>query len=268
VLGISIRANWDFEKVINLIIDLNIDLCEIQLDNTIFKFQEDRKKTIKLINKLYSSDLQLSFHLSFIDLNIASLDNKIRYYTSKLLRKEIMFVKKWNPFYIVVHTGKISNTFYEVPSVKEKAHKQQIKTISELIKISNIYSIPFAIENRQKSSTSGLIQNINDIQYYNQLFPTLQYVLDIGHLNTFYTDPNALLEEIKVICDFPIIAIHLSNNFGKDTHGSLEDGTIPIKSLFSKVPSLKEKCLIIENKLFKNTLESLDFLYNLIIGKA
>lgn len=265
MLGISIRANWDFKRVLNSIIDLNIDLCEIQLDNPIFKFKEYQKKTIKLINKLNSSDFQLSFHLSFIDVNIASLDDKIRYYTSRLLRKEIMFVKKWDPLYIVVHTGKISDTFYQIPSVKEKAHKQQIKTISELIKICDFNSIPLAIENRQKSTTTGLIENVNDIQYYSQIFPTLHFLLDIGHLNTFYIDSNALLEDISIFCNYPIIALHLSNNFGKDIHGSLEEGTIPIKLLFSKVPCFKKKNLIVENKSFKNALQSLDFLLNRVI---
>ena len=241
MIGISIRANWDFKKVLNSIIDLNIDLCEIQLDNPIFKFQEHRSKTIKLINKLYSTDLQLSFHLSFIDINIASLDNNIRYYSSRLLRKEIKFVKKWKPLYIVVHTGKISDTFYKIPSIKEKAHEQQIKTISELIQTSSFYSIPLAIENRQKSKTMGLIENVNDIHYYSRLFPSLHFLLDLGHLNTFYSDSNALIEDIEIICDLPIIAIHLSNNFGKDTHETLEEGTILIRKLFSKIQSLKKK---------------------------
>ncbi|MFW9866860.1 MAG: TIM barrel protein [Candidatus Thorarchaeota archaeon] len=268
MLGISIRANWDIEKVIDSIINLKIDLCEVQLDNPIFKFQENQKKLIKLINKIHSSDVHLSFHLSFIDLNIASLDNKLRYYSTKVLIKEIRFVKRWNPSYVVVHTGKISDTFFEMPSVKENAHKQHVKSISELINISNIHKIPFAIENRQKSRTSGLIQNVNDIRHYNQLFPTLQYVLDIGHLNTFYTNLNMLFKEISLICEFPLIAIHLSNNYGKDTHRSLADGSIPFKTLFSKIPALKEKFLIIESSSFKDSLESLDFLHNLNIGKV
>ena len=265
MIGISIRANWDFKKVLNSIIDLNIDLCEIQLDNPIFKFQEHRSKTIKLINKLYSTDLQLSFHLSFIDVNIASLDNNIRYYSSRLLIKEIKFVRKWKPLYIVAHTGKISDTFYKIPSIKEKAHKQQFKTISELIQKSSSYSIPLAIENRQKSMTEGLIENISDIHYYNRLFPSLHFLLDLGHLNTFYSDSNILIEDIETICELPIIAIHLSNNFGKDTHGSLEKGTIPIRELFSKAQWLKKKYLIIENNSLKDTMQSLDFLYNKVI---
>ena len=97
MIGISIRANWDFEKIINLIVNLNIDFCEIQLDNPIFKFQELQAKAIKLIDKLYSKDLQLAFHLSFIDLNLASLDHKIRSYSSKLLKKEIEFIKEDYP---------------------------------------------------------------------------------------------------------------------------------------------------------------------------
>lgn len=264
MLGISIRANWDFEKVLNTIFDLNIDMCEIQLDNPIFKFQKHRKKAIKLIDNLYSSDLLLSFHLSFIDVNIASLDNRMRYYTSKLLKKEIRFVKNWDPVYVVIHTGKISDTFYQIPSIKEKAHKQQIKTISELIKICDYNSILLAIENRQKSTTAGLIENANDIQYYSQKLPKLHFILDIGHLNTFYTDSSAILGDIKVFCDFPIIALHLSNNFGKDTHESLEEGTISFKSLFSKVPDFRKKYLIVENKSYNSALQSLDFLLNTI----
>ncbi|MFX0137953.1 MAG: TIM barrel protein, partial [Candidatus Hodarchaeota archaeon] len=210
MLGISLRANWDYEKVINSISDLNIDLCEIQLDNPLFKFQEHRNRTTKLIDKLHSSDLQLSFHLSFIDVNIGSLDNKIRFYTTRLLQKEILFVKKWDPLYTVIHTGKISDIFYQMPSIKKKAHKQQIKTITELIKLSDFFSIPLAIENRQNSRTSGLIENVEDIRYYSQKFPSLRFLLDIGHLNTIYTDSNALLEDLQIICEFPIIAIHLS----------------------------------------------------------
>jgi len=266
MLGISIRANWDFEGILNSILNLNIDICEIQLDNPIFKIPKYRKNSIELINKLNSSGIQLSFHLSFIDVNIASIDNNMRYSASKLLEKEIVFIKRWDPLYTVVHTGKISNTFYQVPSVKVKAHKQQIKTISELMKISDFYSIPLALENRQKSTTTGLIENVNDILYYNKIFPDLNFLLDIGHLNTFYIDSNALIEDIPIIFDFPIIAIHLSNNFGKDTHGSLEEGTIPIKALFSKVPSFKKKNLIIENKSVKKTLQSLDFLLNEVLG--
>ena len=235
MIGISIRANWDIEKILDSILDLNIDFCEIQLDNPIFKFKEHESKAIKLIDKLFSKDLQLSFHLSFIDLNIASLDSEIRCYSSRLLRKEIKFVKKWKPLYIVVHTGKISDTFYKIPSIKEQAHKQQIKTISELIKTSSSYSIPFAIENRQKSLTTGLIEKLSDIHYYNRIFPSLYFLLDIGHLNTFYLDSNALIEDIKTICDFPLVGIHLSNNFGKDTHGILEEGTIVFIKLFGKI---------------------------------
>ncbi|MFX0138444.1 MAG: TIM barrel protein [Candidatus Hodarchaeota archaeon] len=268
MIGISIRANWDFEKILNSIIDLNIDFCEIQLDNPIFKFKENQIKAIKLLDKLYSNGLQLSFHLSFIDLNIASLDNKLRCYSSKLLSKEIKFVKKWKPLYIVVHTGKISDTFYKIPSIKEKAHKQQIKTISELLKASSSYSIPFAIENRQKSLTTGLIEKLSDFHYYNQIFHSLYFLLDIGHLNTFYFDSNALIEDIKTICDFPMIGIHLSNNFGKDTHGNLEEGTILFTKLFSKIQNLKKKNLIIENKLLTDTLQSLDFLNKKVLGKT
>ncbi|MFX1310424.1 MAG: TIM barrel protein [Promethearchaeota archaeon] len=268
MIGISIRANWDFEKILNSIIDLNIDFCEIQLDNPIFKIKEHQSKAIKLIDKLFSKDLQLSFHLSFIDLNIASLDNKIRCHSSRLLRKEIKFVKKWNPLYIVVHTGKISDTFYKIPSIKEQAHKQQIKTISELIKTSNSYSIPFAIENRQKSLTTGLIEKLCDFDYYNRIFPSLNFLLDIGHLNTFYFDFNALIEDIRNICDFPLVGIHLSNNYGKDSHGNLEEGTILFIKLFLKVQCLKKTNLIIENKSLKDALKSLDFLYNKVIGNT
>lgn len=268
MIGISIRANWDFKKVLNSILDLNLDLCEIQLENPIFKFQEHRSKVIKFINKLYSTDLQLSFHLSFIDVNIASLDNNIRYYSSRLLSKEIKFVRRWKPLYIVAHTGKISDTFYKIPSIKEKAHKQQFKTISELMKTSSSYSIPLAIENRQKSMTEGLIKNINDIHYYNNLFPSLHFLLDLGHLNTFYSDSNTFIEDIDTICNLPIIAIHLSNNFGKDTHGRLEKGTIQIRKLFAKVKCLKKKYLIIENNSLKDAIQSLDFFNNKVIEKT
>ncbi len=260
MIGISIRANWDFEKILKSIIDMNIDFCEIQLDNPLFKFQEHQNKATNLLDEFYSNNLQLSFHLSFIDLNIGSLDNKIRNCSIRLLKKEINFVKKWKPLYIVVHTGKISDTFYKIPSIKEKAHKQQIKTISELLKTSSSYSIPFAIENRQKSLTTGLIEKLSDFHYYNRIFPSLYFLLDIGHLNTFYLDSNVLIEDIKTICDFPIIGIHLSNNFGKDTHGILEEGTILFTKLFSKVKNLRKKNLIIENKSLKDALKSLNFL--------
>jgi sugar phosphate isomerase/epimerase len=159
-----------------------------------------------------------------------------------------------------MHTGKISDTFHQMPSIKEKAHKQQVKTISEVIKLCNVKSIPLAIENRQRSTTTGLIENVKDIHYYSQKFPSLHFLLDIGHLNTFYTDSNALLEEIYRFSDFKIIALHLSNNSGNDTHRSLEEGTIPIELLFSEIPDLKKKILIIENKSFKKSLKSLDFL--------
>ena len=167
-----------------------------------------------------------------------------------------------------MHTGKISDTFYKIPSIKEQAHKQQIKTISELIKISSSYSIPFAIENRQKSLTTGLIEKLSDFDYYNRIFPSLNFLLDIGHLNTFYFDSNALIDDIKIICDFPLVGIHLSNNFGKDTHGNLEEGSILFIKLFSKVQNLKKKNLIIENKSLKDAIKSLDFLYNKIIEKT
>ncbi len=147
------------------------------------------------------------------------------------------------------------------------AHKQQAKSLSELIITSNSYSIPFAIENRQKSLTVGLIENLNDFRYYYRIFPSLCFLLDIGHLNTFYTDPNALIETIKDICDFPMVGIHLSNNFGKDTHGTLEEGTIHFTHLFSKVQNLTKKNLIIENKSLKDALRRLDFLTKKVLEK-
>lgn len=261
MIGISIRASWDFQIAIKKLRGYNFDFFEIQLDNPIFKFPEWQANAIKILDELKKENVHLAFHLSFIDTNIASLDEDIRYNTNKVLEDEISFSKQWDPLYFLAHTGKISETFFQNAVIKEKANEQQRKTIGELLKFQSSSLIPLAIENRQKSNTVGLIEKNDDMQYYHNIFPNIHFVLDLGHLNTHFNNPDTLLGEVKQMSDLPIIAVHLSNNYGQDTHETLENGTILITQLFSEIKSFQKKLLIIENKTLKDALKSIEFLH-------
>ena len=264
MIGLSVRAAWDIKNSVSDLVNFDVDYYEIQLDNPIFKFPELIKQASTLLETLTAENKPLAFHLSYIDVNIAALDEGIRRSASLVLKQELEFVRGWNPLYVVIHTGKVSETFSKNQSVLERAHSQQKATITELLELATNYSIPLALENRQKSSTIGVIQRVKDISYYCQLFPSLHFVLDLGHLNTFHEEPETYLSELEPISNLPVIALHLSNNWGKDTHEMVTEGTAPITEMFSRYPCLKLKYLTIENKTIGQSVQSLDFLKNML----
>ena len=78
MIGVSLRASWDLNRPVTDFISLfEVDYFELQLDNPLFLLEKNRERAIAFIDEL-ASHKPISFHLSYINVNSASLNEKMR----------------------------------------------------------------------------------------------------------------------------------------------------------------------------------------------
>jgi endonuclease IV len=264
VIGVSLRASWDLNRPASDFVSLfDVDCFELQLDNPLFLFEKNREKAIEFIDEL-ASHKPLSFHLSYINVNPAALNETMRKATSKVLREQLSFISRWSPLYAVYHTGERFPVYLN-DYLLAVAQEQQRKTIEEVLGEATTNSIPLAMENYPKWFSEGLITNFEEMKSLQELYKELHFLIDLGHLNTITDGSSSFIDELGKILDLSVIAFHLSNNFGeKDTHEPLNNGTMPLAETLSTYPVMNEKCLTLENKTIEDTLKSLETLNRLI----
>ncbi|MCG3218841.1 MAG: sugar phosphate isomerase/epimerase [Candidatus Heimdallarchaeota archaeon] len=264
VIGVSLRASWELNRPASDFLSLfEVDFFELQLDNPLFLFEKNRAKAIEFIDKL-AVHKPLSFHLSYINVNPASFNEKMRKATSMILQEQLSFISRWSPVYAVFHTGDRFPVYLK-DSLLQVAQEQQKKTIEEVLEVANNYSITLAMENYPKWFSEGLVTNYEEMKSLQEIYNELNFLIDLGHLNTITKGPNEFVEELGKILDLPVIAFHLSNNFGEiDSHEPLTNGTVPLAEIFNTYTMIKEKYLALENKTIEDTLESLEILNRLI----
>jgi len=167
---------------------------------------------------LETTNLQLSLHLPFSDLNLASLNVHI---WEETLRQQIEYMERAAPFIevAVVHPGHLSPLSIQLPDLAWKKNLEGIERLCEtaadlgiVICVENMVNMKF-IFGRHASEIEGMIETIDA--------DNLAIVFDIGHANT-----NDMIDEFIKLKE-KMRHVHAHDNHGeRDEHLPIGEGTI------------------------------------------
>ena len=175
---------------------------------------------------LESYNLKYSIHSPFMDVNIASLQEKSRLNSMEQLKASIDLANKIDAETVVVHPGLMP--FLARP-FEDKVYEIANEGIKELGDYGKDLGVTAAIENMP--TFEGMIyqslEKLDKLLCENEMFMTL----DIGHANHVgYSADEMYFDSIK--------HIHAHDNFGDDdSHLALGEGNIDLKHVINTFES-------------------------------
>ncbi len=222
----------------------------------IFAEAEHRLPTVESLFRemMPSYNLSYSIHAPISDINIASLNERIREDSILEILTTAETAASLGIELITIHPGLTSMS---VPYMEEKAMEKAKRSLSSIDRISSQYGVTIAVENMP----SFPFMLGHTAEEMNELIGStnLGFCLDIGHGNTTgQTD-----ELIKAFRD-RLVNIHIHDNHGEmDEHLTLGEGDIDFKSIISSLKGYTGN-YVIESKSFPSAVESQDYLRPLL----
>ncbi len=209
----------------------------------------------KLKNVIETTNLVLTLHLPFSDLNLASLNHPIWKETvrqmSRCLERASEFVEL-----AVVHPGHLSPLGTQIP---EMAWRQNIEGLQIICDTADDHSIKVGVENmvnmpfilgKQPGEISGIIESLER--------ENAGMTLDIGHANT-----NGMVDQFLEDLS-KVIHIHLHDNKGRsDEHLELGKGNIDWRKVIGRLRGYRGR-VVIEARTVREGTASLKYLDNIV----
>lgn len=210
-------------------------------------------KTLPLIRDiLETTNLELTLHLPFSDLNLASLNQPIWDETLRQHRQCLNIAKDFIKL-AVVHPGHLSPLGMQLPDMAWKQNLSGLQALCTyasdlgiLIGVENMINMPY-IYGRHAGEILGMIESVS--------MENIGLTLDFGHANT-----NDLIDQFLEVDLSKIIHIHLHDNHGKkDEHLSLGKGNIDWRKVLRKLQNFKGR-LVAEARTVGEGAESLKYI--------
>lgn len=196
-----------------------------------------------------SYDLSYSIHAPIFDVNIASINEKMRQESVVQISSTLRFATQMGIEMVTIHPG-----YYPmgVRGFESRAEDKLIKSIAELDKMSNNLGVKLALEN-MANQDSIIGKTADELSRYID-GTDLGICFDVGHANT-----NGQIESILGLRD-RIINVHLHDNDGlTDSHSSLGDEKIDFAKIFQAVKGYTGN-FIIEARTIDSALKSRNYL--------
>ena len=222
----------------------------------IFSEAEHRLQPLvsRFIDLMPSYNLSYSIHAPISDINIGSLNERIREDSVIEILTTAETAANLNIDTVTIHPGL---SCMAVPYMEEKAAEKARKSLGSIDRIASEYGIRIAVEN-MPAFPFMLGRTAEELKYLLD-GTNLSFCFDIGHANT--TDQ--IDEIIKEFGD-RFVNVHIHDNNGEhDEHLTLGEGSIDFKSVLAKLGNYREN-FIIESKSFPSAVESQDYLRSLL----
>jgi sugar phosphate isomerase/epimerase len=190
-----------------------------------------------------SYNLEISIHAPFSDLNIASLNERIRQESLAQVFEAIKVGDFLNAKLVNIHPGRLSplGLFF-----KEKAWETNIQSLKEIVDFAGGYEIQICLENTP-NYFGVFCCEIEEIKRVLEQVErdSLKLTLDIGHANTC-GKVGEFIKELKG----GIFHVHVHDNDGKDDlHAEVGTGNINFVRIFRMLRKIGyENCVIVETQ--------------------
>ncbi|MEM2971159.1 MAG: sugar phosphate isomerase/epimerase family protein [Candidatus Bathyarchaeia archaeon] len=227
-----------FKKMTKHLTETQTSYIEI-VDDGFHALNKQRVLTLKNVGVSYG--LKYSVHAPFADINIASPSKSMLKAMLKRLEQSIANANALNAYIWVFHPGLATGISMFYPSMD---WLQNLKSIGQLLKIAEDYSVKIAIENVPEPYPF-LMKNVEQFtKFYNEIDAEIGLVLDVGHANL--NGQTALF--IKTFSN-KIVHIHAHDNNGRsDQHLGIGYGTINWKSFGDMLKDIGyDKVVVVES---------------------
>lgn len=240
------RTLREFEDWLERVEELGFDFVELVSEWPNFLTRETWKTYADVLG---SFDIEVTVHAPFSDVNVGSLNEKIRRASLEVLRESLDVASNLNALVVTVHPGHCSPASRRFHGDYNRVHKSSLR---ELERYSSEFGTPVGVENMPSFP-------ILDAQMPERLAELLEetdlgVTFDIGHLNTVGFPFERFLE----LLGKRIVHLHLHDNSGEsDEHLPLGNGTIPWKKV---LPWLRDFTWALEVTGIEDARASLGFL--------
>ncbi len=218
--------------------------------------QQLKDETLSEINRIVeTTNLVLTLHLPFSDLNLGSLNHPI---WRESIRQMIKCLEKASDLIelAVVHPGHLSPLGMQLPDL---AWRQSIEGLREICDCAQNAGIRVGVENMPNlphifgKMPGEILGMIDSLECENA-----GLTLDMGHANT-----NGIITDFLTDLD-RVIHIHIHDNKGKiDEHLEVGKGSINWKEVMPRLRGFKER-FVIEARTVEEGRASLKYLKDII----
>ena len=217
--------------------------------------QESLNYYMENLSILKQSGLKFCVHANLIDTNIASLNEGIRKESVNQVKEAIILAKALSAEIVTFHPGKYRNYLLE-----KDAYEKLFISLEELLPFAKERTIKLALENMEPRG-NNLCVKINQIDKVINRYPELGLCLDVAHAGMVTEN---FIEYLDVFRD-KIIHFHISgvNYLNSHVEVSLKESRINFSLIINEISGF-ECMLRIENRTREKTLESLEFINNII----
>lgn len=210
-----------------------------------------------------TTNLELSLHLPFSDMNLAGLNTGIR---NEVLHQMKDYLQRASDFVklAVVHPGYLSPHGAQLPDL---AWQTNIESLQSICDFAADFGITIAVENMPQvpkifgKYPQEMLQMVEEVNRDN-----VGLTLDVGHANTMGLDKD---KDTEIMDDFlkmykgRVSHVHLHDNMGKrDEHLPLGKGNVDWEHVMDSLSNYKGR-FVTEVNCVDEGLESLEFLKNL-----
>ena len=199
-----------------------------------------------------TTNLKLSLHAPFSDLNIASLNDRIWEESVRQIEESIERAYEYIEEICVIHPGIISPMAFKTP---EKSRERSITAIKRISRCAKECGLSVAVENmgriipllgQRPEELAAMLEAVGE--------DNVGICLDTGHANTTKTLEGFLRLKEK------IIHMHANDNHGdEDEHLALGDGSIDWDNVFRSLAGYNG-CVVVEVNSLEDGIKSLEFL--------
>ncbi len=247
-LGFSTQLNSTIKKDLNFAIENKFNaICLDWSWNPKMKLTCDE---MTLLKRFSFDGNKIVFHMPFFAPTNSSIPD-VSAAIIKYFKKAINLAKEIPADSITFHSG------YVEQIANLKTHKYLINNIKEILKYAKKKKIKLSIENDDKCGDYPLWKEEEVIDILKSI-SGLNFTFDPGHANTAEINLNSFFDKVFNYTDI----VHLHNNNGKDSHQSLNDGSIDYNKLLLQMLKKEDIIFILELFPYEKILFNRDLFMN------
>jgi len=204
-----------------------------------------------------SYNIKFSIHAPISDVNIASLNERIRESSTLEIIAAMEHAIELNANMVTFHPGLQSVI---VPGQERKSMDKAKRSIRTIDRLMNEFGIVAALENLPMMPTFGFMIGKTAKEMSELIDGTeMKICFDIGHANTV-----GQIDDIVDLLGDRIVNVHIHDNKGSnDDHMTIGDGNIDFNKVLSKLSKYKGK-YIIESRSLESAVTSRERLKELL----